>query len=212
MSKVIDIIHKSKSTFVLRTEKPIEKILPGQCFSIGTPDTSINREYSIYSSPQEDYLDFLIREVEDGYISKKLKTLKKNDNVEINGPFGEFLVPLNYINKKFLFICTGTGIAPFHSFVKSFEKLDYKILHGIRYSDEKYDSKVYDENRYIPCVSKNDEGESLHVTDYLKNNEKFLNHFDYIYLCGNRMMISETLDILDFAKISGDKIITEVFF
>ena len=76
LHKVIKIIPYGSANFILRTERKNIKFNPGQFFSIGVPGIPINREYSVSSSINDDYLDFLIREISDGVLSSKLKTLK----------------------------------------------------------------------------------------------------------------------------------------
>ncbi|QWD09499.1 oxidoreductase [Polynucleobacter paneuropaeus] len=207
---VISIVNKTPNTFCLRVERPDCRIKAGQCFNVGLPGGDINREYSMYSDADAPYLDFLIREVEGGLISSQLKKLVPGDTVEIDGPYGEFCIPPAKIDEKFLFIASGTGIAPFHSFVKTYPQLNYHLIHGIRSPSEAYDSNDYIKGRYLPCVSRGDAGESLRVTDYLTRNPPFFDSI--IYLCGNRRMIIDSVQILLDQGISGDQIISEVFF
>ena len=48
-------------------------------------------------------MDFLIREINDGVLSTKLKNLKKDDQIKILGPYGEFyLNELSKIKKSLL--------------------------------------------------------------------------------------------------------------
>jgi ferredoxin/flavodoxin---NADP+ reductase len=209
---LIDIEHLTKHTFRLRVDRPDILIKSGQCFNIGLPGLEINREYSMYSSADSEYLDFLIRSVEDGLISQALQKLKPGDLVEIDGAYGEFCLeePLNS-NQEYLFIATGTGIAPFHSFVQTWPTINYKILHGVRTKDECYHAQEYGEGGYIPCISQPDDGsKGVRVTDYLTAKELPSNI--QVYICGNRKMIIETFEILHAKGVSGDQIITEVFF
>ena len=70
------------------------------------------------------------------------------------GPFGFFSLDEDYATKKYLFVATGTGIAPFHSIALSHPGLDYKIVHGIRYGAEAYERNAYPANRYVACASR----------------------------------------------------------
>ena len=209
---LIDIEHLSKHTFRLRVNRPDIAIKSGQCFNVGLPGLEINREYSMYSSANSEYLDFLIRSVEDGLISPALQKLKPGDLVEVDGAYGEFCLKDPFSNnQEYLFIATGTGIAPFHSFVQTWPTINYKILHGIRSQDECYHAQEYKKDAYIPCISQPDDGnKGVRVTDYLLANE--LSPNVQVYICGNRNMIVDTFEILHAKGISGDQIITEVFF
>jgi len=209
---VLDIEHLSNNTFRLRVERPDIAIISGQCFNVGIPDLGINREYSMYSSADSKYLDFLIRSVDGGLISSELQKLKPGDLVEVDGAYGEFCLkdPLNK-SLDYLFIATGTGIAPFHSFIKTYAKIKYKIVHGVRSVDECYNSNDYEDGAYISCISRpNSSDNPRRVTDYLRSSEIPVN--TQVYICGNRNMIVDVLDILHAKGVSGDKIITEVFF
>lgn len=208
--QVISNIAKSDDTFCLRVTRPDVEIISGQCFNVGLPGMDINREYSMYSGSKENYLDFLIRRVEGGLVSDRLSKLKIGEIVEIDGPYGEFCVPENKLSSKFIFIASGTGIAPFHSFIKTYNNLEYKLIHGIRFFSERYDADDYEVGKYIPCISQNNAGKSIRVTDYLLKNP--VESDALIYLCGNRNMIIESVQILLDQGVNGDQIISEVFF
>lgn len=208
--KVIDVIHLTENVFKLETERPNLNIVAGQCFNLGVPGASINREYSMYSGSGEPSLVFLIRAIDNGLVSSKLQKMLPGDEIEIDGPYGEFRIPLDKRRSKFFFIASGTGIAPFHSFVKTYPDIDYTIIHGIRYSNETYDANDYEVGRYIPCISSNCHGESSRVTDYLKYNHPPDDAL--FYLCGNRNMIIDTVEILLSLGIGGNQIVSEVFF
>ena len=213
--KVLEIRQLTALTYVIRLERKGMQFVPGQHFNIGLVDGAINREYSSYSGENETYLEFLIREVEGGLVSPQLKRLNVGDEVSLDGAYGLFVLDEKKISKnKFLFIGSGTGIAPFHSFVVTYHKLDYQILHGIRESDEKYDYQDYDAKRYVACVSqKPSKGDySGRVTNYLRDNPIKDNGNLICYICGNSEMINDVYDILQDQGVNSSDIITEVFF
>jgi ferredoxin-NADP reductase len=210
--KVINVEHLTKDTFRLRTDRPEVPILAGQCFNVGIPGGSINREYSMYSDANGDYLDFLIKVVEDGYLTPQLQKLKVVDLVEIDGPYGQFYLhdPLDK-SKKYTFLATGTGVAPFHSFISTYPSLNYRLIHGVRYPNEQYEFKDYADESYIPCISKNNAGsKSMRLTDFLKENPICAD--EIVYLCGNRNMIVDAFEILREQGVPGNNLFTEVFF
>ena len=119
---MIENVQLSEGTFRLRTERTDTTIRAGQCFSVGTKDLGINREYSMYSGANDPYIDFLIREVPDGIVTPVLAQLNVGQLVEIGGPYGDFCVDRHdLIKDEFIFIASGTGIAPFHSYVENIE-------------------------------------------------------------------------------------------
>ena len=202
----------SPQTFVLHLERKEVAFIPGQCFNIGLPSLAINREYSSYSGIEDQTLQFLIREVDDGELSPKLGRLKPGDVVEVDGAYGLFVLgQATPKNPKYFFIGTGTGIAPYHSFVASYPQLDYIVVHGTRYLVEAYHRSHYAKGRYIHCVSQENGAEVRgRVTDYLA--EAPLYPEALYYLCGNRHMINDVFDLLQNRGVSSSQIVTEVFF
>lgn len=210
--EVLEVEHLTDHAFRLRIERPEEPIRAGQCFNVGVPGMGINREYSMYSAADASHLDFLIYAVEGGLVSSRLQRLQPGDRVEIDGPYGEFCLPVPLpANAQFFFIATGTGIAPFHSFVKTFPELQYQVLHGVRTAGEQYHAMDYRAGSYVACLSQAEEPTMRRrVTDYLMQHELVQDAF--YYLCGNRNMIVDAFEILRSKKIPGDQIFTEVFF
>ena len=84
------------------------KIRAGQCFSVGTRDLGINREYSMYSAAEDDFIDFLIREVPDGVISPRLASCNSGDLIEIGGPYGDFCLSEASVHTKKLYLVVVT--------------------------------------------------------------------------------------------------------
>ena len=210
--RVLRVDSLSSDTFKLSMERKGFKFRSGQCVNLGLPATGVNREYSTYSGENESNLEFLIRQVDDGEVSSAMKRLKPGDGVEIDGAYGLFTLPISSPETlDYVFVATGTGIAPFHSFIRTFQKLEYVLLHGTRLSNENYESSHYISDRYVQCVSGNGGG-SFHgrVTDYL--NQFPQGREKNYYLCGNRNMINDVYDILREQEVSGSNIITEVFF
>lgn len=210
--RVIENVRLSQKTFRLRTDRPDVPIKAGQCFSVGTKELGINREYSMYSGAEDPFIDFLIREVEDGIVTPALAKCQPGDLVEIGGPYGDFCLPIQAVAEdEFVFIASGTGIAPFHSYVKSFPWLKYKIFHGVRHSDEQYESTEYAVGHYFASISQpNDGSEGERVTKRLRNEN--LNPAARYYLCGNRSMITDAVQILREKGVPGGRILMETFF
>jgi ferredoxin-NADP reductase len=211
--KILQIRHLTDQAYVLRLEKKGFQFIPGQCVNIGLIDGAVNREYSTYSGINDDYLEFLIKEVQDGLVSPELKKLNPGDQVQLDGAYGLFTLKEPENKKlKYTFIASGTGISPFHTYVKSYPELDYQILHGIRFANEQYDKQDYKNGQYISCVSRDKQGGDFHgrVTDFLKKNKP--DHDRIYYLCGNADMINDVYDILREAGVGGSNIYTEVFF
>ena len=211
--KVLNIRDLSPSTYILRLERRKLDFKPGQCFNLGLKGSGINREYSIYSGVDDSYLEFLIKEVKRGSVSPALRKVKPGDEVALHGPYGAFIISSDRAKKTlFTFIATGTGIAPFHSFVRTYPDLDYRIINGIRTAKERYDYNDYDSKRLTTCVTRDDcwSGFKGRVTDYLQQN--YIDPTQIYFLCGNQGMILKGYDLLRIKGVSGDHIFTEAFF
>lgn len=210
--KVQNIKNLTESTFLLRLPKSRFKFEAGQHISLSIAGDYQSREYSIYSAEEADYLEVLVKEVEGGYFSPKLKHLKKGDLVEVHGPFGRFALDVKKRDThQHVFIASGTGIAPFHSMVKSYPGLNYKIIHGVRFANEAYEREEYDANRYLLCTSRDNTGDyNGRLTGYLQNAEFEKN--SCFYLCGNSDMIFDAMEILKEKGFSRDDVTVEVYF
>ena len=170
------------------------------------------REYSIYSGSNDPYLEVLIKEVKEGDVSILLKKTKMGQALNIEGPYGFFTLREEDIeNKQFLFLATGTGISPFHSFVKSNPNLKYMLIHGIRLKSETYEKEIYSKQNYFSAISQDSNG-NFHgrLTSYLKTFNIVPNTL--CYLCGNVDMIHDAYDILQGKGIPVDQIHSEVYF
>lgn len=200
------------STYVLRFSRNDMAFTPGQHLVIGLPGGEEMREYSVYSGNNEEYLEVLIKEIDEGLVSRQLKKIKQGDGIQVRGPYGFFLSKAaGQGEDKLLFIASGTGIAPFHSFVRSLPGADYHIIHGVRNMDEAYDLAHYDRDRITVCTSRENSGDFAgRITDYLLDASLYPEH--QVFLCGNRHMILDAMDILRARGIPQQRIFTEVYF
>ena len=210
--RVQSVRNLTPSTYVVRMNRYGMEFKAGQNLNLGLAGDTEKRDYSIYSGVNDDYLEILVKEVKDGLVSKKLRRLNPGDHIEVDGPFGFFTIKEEDVDtKEFLFIASGSGIAPFHSLARSHPGLNFKLIHGIRYAEEAYEKEHYPVGRYISCVSKGKEGD-FHgrVTDYVKQHP--LNKDTLIYLCGNVNMIYDVFDILKEQNVSSENLHAEVYF
>lgn len=212
LHKVQSIRHLTDTTYVIRMDKNNFEFRSGQYLSLGLPDDVNTREYSIYSGANDPYLEVLIKEVEEGDVSVTLKHTKPGQALNVAGPYGFFTLRDEDIEQKeFLFLATGTGISPFHSLVRSYPNLNYKLIHGIRNTQETYEKENYSEGRYLAATSKDPKGD-FHgrLTEYLQTLNISPNTL--CYLCGNVDMIHDAYDILQNKGIAVDQIHSEVYF
>lgn len=213
LHEIIQVRNLTDSTFVIRLERKGLPFKTGQHINAGPANSQYTREYSIYSGENDDYIEILVKEVLDGFISPVLKQKRPGDMLKIEEPVGYFSLPRKLSpDDKLLFVATGTGISPFHSFIKTYPDINYTLIHGIRNTEEKYEAEFYEPGRYIPCTSRQKSTSSYfgRVTDYLEENppEKGTR----CYLCGNRDMIQDAYDILTQKGIPMEMIHAEVYF
>ena len=210
-SKILQKRVLSEYTFVLRLERHNLLFRAGQYIIVELGNES--REYSLYSGEKDPYLEILVRRVENGNISRKLDQLSEGDILDVEGPYGFFVINDEEAKeKKLLFMATGTGIAPFRSFVRSFNPLDYQLLHGTRYLTEAYEHKSYHPQKLIFCTSReNGSHFQGRITDYFKTHMKPDANTIY-YLCGNSEMIEEMSAHLEDRDIDPFDIRSEEFF
>jgi ferredoxin--NADP+ reductase len=210
--KLHQIRNLTDSAYILRFDRNNLSFIAGQHLTLGLPGDNQVREYSIYSPESESYLEVLVKEVENGMVSKRLHKLKPGDLINVDGPFGFFTIDEEKRgNGNFLFVATGSGIAPFHSLAGTYPELNYKLLHGVKYIEEGYERNFYEKGRHVLCTSRDKKGDfNGRVTDYLRSNK--IDPDTYVYLCGNCDMIYEVYDLLTSQGHSSDKIKTEVYF
>ena len=218
LHKVIKVIKYGSANFILRVERNNLDFNPGQFFSIGVPGVPVNREYSISSGIYENYLDFLIREINGGVLSSKLKNLKKDDQIKILGPYGEFYLKKFNIKKKYNFFASGSGLAPFISIIRSFKNLNYNIFHGVRLFEDIYtQNEMKNYNVFISNFNKKEKHNyakiySGRITNNFQVIKNHINSNDLFFICGNSLMINDVYDFLENNNIKNTNIYSELFF
>ena len=132
--------------------------------------------------------------------------------IEVHGPFGKFgLDEKNLKTNKHVFIASGTGIAPFHSMIKSRPELNYELIHGVRTIEEAYERHEYDKDKFVLCTSRDNRGDfEGRLTAYLKDRDFDKN--TSFYLCGNSDMIFDSMEILRAKGFGREDINVEVYF
>jgi len=210
--KIEQIRHLNDSTFVIQIERKGLNFIPGQHLVVGKNGDKEFRQYSLYNSINDPYFEILVKEVEKGVVTPKLKNMKAGDELEINGPMGYFtLSELTRKTKPVVMIATGTGIAPFKSFISSYPGMDYKLIHGVRTGEEAYNKELYAKDRYILCTTRDNSGQIKgRVTDYIKNNT--FSKDTQFYLCGNSEMIFDAMEILKDKGMVANQMFAEVYF
>jgi len=212
--RVLSVRDISPSAFVLRFSREGLDFRAGQWINLGLPRSHDQREYTVYSSPSDAYLEVLVKEIPDGTVSPALRRRRPGDALEVDGPHGSFtLVQGTREAPRFLFCATGTGVSPFHSFARSNPGLDYLLLHGVRGPGELYEHETFERSRVVPCVSRGTMPGGAHagrLTHYISTHR--VDASLYCYLCGNSDMIYEAYTLLRDGGVPHAQIFAEVYF
>jgi ferredoxin--NADP+ reductase len=210
--RVVGVAELEAGVFILRLERNGLRFRAGQYIAVGPAGGLGRREYTVYSPPQEErFLELLIKEIEGGDVSPQLRRCRPGDEVRVAGPFGSFTLPQDPGAAPFLFVATGTGIAPFHAMVQSRPHLDYQVLHGVRRAGQLYGREAFDPQRHVGCLSRGERGGfSGRVTEYLGRRPP--DPRSRCYLCGCSDMIYEAFSLLRSMGIPRCQLFTEVYY
>jgi NAD(P)H-flavin reductase len=122
--RVSSVRHESDSTRVVRVALAGASFSysAGQSVRIGPAARPERVPYSIASWPEESrrrgWLEFLIKVEADGEWGEAFAPLRRGNSLEVIGPLGAFVFPENPVEREFLFIAGGTGIAPLRSMIR----------------------------------------------------------------------------------------------
>ena len=210
---VLEVINLTPETFIIRLDRKDFHFEPGQYVVIRIPDQNKGREYSIYSGIDDDYLDFLVREIPEGSFSRYLRHLLPGSKLDVEGPKGYFILDeKTKQGHKAMLIATGTGISPFHSYVKIVSRSEFQDFCMVCILPTKHMVVNRSGRKTICCVLRVVIAATIsgRVTYYLKENK--IDADTICYLCGNSQMIDEVSTILERYGLPPENIRTEVFF
>jgi len=215
--QTVELLHRrwlTKNAFEIELTRPPELVFsPGQtiCFV----HESMERYYSLLSTPDDPTLTLCIYHVPGGSFSPVLADADIGARFSVTGPHGYFT--FNPSERAPVFVATGTGIAPFVSMGRS-GITDFIILHEVELAEDFYYQDLFRKiaSSYIPChlkpptVDPSPPG-TFHgnAAGYLKENLPPAS-YDF-YLCGDRAMTREVTLLAD-EHFRGSFVYKEVFF
>lgn len=209
--QIIENREIAPGAYVLTFRKFFE-FSPGQVVKITTDRTLEPRMYSIASGIHDELIQILYDVKPGGELTNKLKSLKSKDALWVSVPSGEF----RYAGGNAWWIASGTGIAPFHSMMRSGESSGIRLIHGVRKSEYLYFREEFLDKfgeDYIPCCTATREEGIFYgrVTDYLEQVSRFPVSTRF-YLCGSAEMVVDVRDILIGKGVEYGDIFSEIYF
>ena len=144
-----EVLHATPRARVLRLDphgQPFD-YAPGQAVLVGTHGQPKRRPYSIAAAPadmrRDGWLELLIGVESDGQPGDHL-TLAPGALVDVEGPLGSFTFPAAPIERRFVFIAGGTGIAPLRAMLRHALVIPHRDI-GLFYSARTPDEFAYEE-------------------------------------------------------------------
>ncbi len=183
---------------------------PGQYVIFHIPDAPhvIRRSYSISTPPSDaKHFEVCVRAVSGGYGSNYIHRLRPSDELQVEGPYGEFVLD-EHSERDIIMIATGTGMSPIKSMLVHLldkrSRRRVRLFFGLRYPADLFYTDLlrglkahYPEFEYHIILSQPDpehwSGPRGRVTDLV---EEHVTEQDAAtteaYICGGRSMIEAT--------------------
>lgn len=215
---VTSVRQWSDKTFSLRTTRPENfQFANGEFVSLGLRHEGklIARAYSIVSSNEQDYLEFLSIKVPQGPLTSRLASIRAGDGVWVNSKTTGTLTLEHILPGRNLYLLsTGTGIAPFISLIRDASLCQHfehvVLVHSVRtvaelaYKDE-IEALCNQCLFYVPTVTREPFATRQRGADLFRSGELFhqvgLPHADpaqdRVMLCGNPDMNLEMTAYLE---------------
>ena len=183
--------------------------VPGMLITLHGANALEDRDYTICSGVEDPHLHVLYRYIPTGRLTSTLVRLRPGDNIDVTGPYGQFV--MRDPSAASVFVATGTGIAPCRSYVRSHRGLDLTILQGARTPADLFYAGEFERHTYHPCVSREPyRGYQGRVTDRLR--ELDLDPRAHYYLCGAYEMIHDAATHLKELGVCHTHIHTEAYY
>jgi len=216
-NQIVELLQRRKLTdnvFEIElTRPPSFEFKAGQ--TIRFIHESIERYYSLVSTPDDPTLRLCVYDVPRGIFSPVLADAELGSQFNITGPHGYFT--FNRSARAPVFVATGTGIAPFVSMGRS-GITDFILLHEVEFATDFYYQDLCRQiaSDYVPCLSAPSSGDPLPPGTFQGNAAGFIKKnlppasYDF-YLCGERDMTREVTLLAD-EHFPGSYVFKEVFF
>ena len=196
----------------------------GQFISVKVSDQRINA-YSIAGSKDPNHFGLLTDVSPQGVGSKYFENLKVGEKITFLGPVGAFALKPEDGSRQLLFLGTGCGVVPLKFMIEDAlinKKISQPITlyFGLRFKEDIFWqdifdnlAKTYSNFHFKLCLSQPTEGWTGfrgHITDLVR--QDFPNASECsAYLCGNKIMVEESSNILLSSNCPVERIYSEKF-
>ncbi len=186
---------------------------PGDCMALYSEEGRVSRPYSLAAGTADADLRFLIRRMDGGDVSPFLCSRVPGDVVRVSPPFGWFRPGAQSARRPFVFMATGTGIAPFFAYLRSpGAERPATFWYGCRVAADLVEPDWLKMQGGAQFAVSREAAAGCHhgrVTDQLSALP--LGDYDY-YLCGLDSMIDDVARFLQSKGVSLTQIHRECFF
>ncbi len=199
----------------------------GQAVTVGLP-RGVRKPYSIANSPgqaaRDGMLELLVQIEESEIADPHLERVSPGAAVEVEGPFGTFVLPPGLSERELLFVAGGTGIAPLRSMM--WDALDRGLGDRVAlvYSARSPDEFAFEEELQRLATSRRID---LHLTvtriasddwsglrgriDRRLLARTLRSRETRCFVCGPPALVSDATTLLQEAGVSDERILTEQY-
>ena len=196
---------------------------------IGANGSPLRRPYSIACSPERaaetQTLELLIALEADGSLGAHLPAVIPGSPIDIEGPLGTFLFPIDPLQKRLLFVAGGTGIAPLRAMID----------HVLRRRPDQRVSVLYsarngEEFAFIDELRRHEAQGRLELHQTVTRDDSAVwagkrgrigrSHFESVvhepadtlcFVCGPKALVNESVTTLASLGVPGEAIRTEAW-
>lgn len=220
-----------KLTFARDDDAPFDYI-PGQFLTLHIPwdDRVLRRSYSIATIPgsgDQYRVDIAITEVPNGRATGILLDLQPGERLHATGPFGRFVLR-DDPPSRYILMATGTGVSPYRAMLPELRErlaqqgFQARLLLGVREPNELLFGADFaplaselERFEFEPSFSRHQPGEDEvgshgYIQQQLAGIELDPEH-DIVYLCGNPVMIDESVALLKERGFANPRIRREKY-
>lgn len=186
-----------------------------------TDDRPKFRAMSIASAPNDNYLNFAMRESESAF-KQNIIAMEIGEKIKVKGPIGHFILPKDQI-QPIVFLTAGIGITPIRSMLRQEVENNSERNISVFYSNRNVENITFSQEmkeyklknyQYISTLTREIDGWSGELGRIdSKMLHKYLDeiHQPLYYIVGTMSFIKAMQEMLSGMSISSEKVITDNF-